>query len=372
MNNYRYVIKKKLLSRSGQVAVLSAILITVLLGITALVIDVGSLYQKRGFYQTVADAAALAGAHELPEEPHGREGATGMAIEYAARNNVDILYDCRDYTSEDIEISQTYAQDDTITVTLSNREAPLYFARIFGKDTVSLSAAASAMVGSPVQVYGVVPWAMVIPEDEGWRDWLWDAAVGEDKKVISGELEDTDFIAWDTQEEPGQWNLRYKDRIINGYQEPLEAGDFIFTREINITQTVIGVQDRIETWDSFYDLTFEDLITDGYGNIRKIIKLAENDDQFVIVPIIYDTELQEWLEAQQGRKPGKPPEEWPEVWVEIKAFAPFIITEITGHGSKAEIRGRFIHQALIINNSEIEAFSKNPHPVGLKVIRLIK
>ncbi len=353
MKIYKEIRKKKILEQKGQVALIIVIIIVVLLGITALVVDVGSLYQKRGFYQTVADAASLAGAQELPES---YELAVDIAVEYAEKNNVDIAYNCRDHTAEDIEISSTYTQDDTITVTLSNREAPLYFARIFGMDTVSISAEATAVAGSPVEVYGVAPWAAVIPEGTNWRSWLWSEA-GEEK-VISEEMEDSDFIAWDTTEDKKNWKKRYKDRIINGYQEPLEEGDLIFTRGIKIKDTEKGVNSRIDTWEQFDQLTY-----DYYS----IIKLSRNDDQFVMVPIIYDTELQKWWEEDPG--------DWPEVWVEIEAFAPFIITEIYttghghGHGSKTEIRGRFIHQALIINKGEIEAFIADP-PVGLKVIRL--
>lgn len=362
MKTFLYIIKKKSSCQNGQVAVLIAVLIVVLLGMAALVVDVGSLYQKRGFFQTVADAASLAGAHELPESP---EGAVAAAVDYAARNNVDIAYNYMDYTSEEIEISTTLYPDDTITVTLASREAPLYFAKIFGNDTADISAGAKAMVGSPIQVYGVAPWAAAIPEGTDWESWLWQEA-GEEK-VISGELEDSDFIAWDTTSHPGQWNQRYKDRIVNGYQEPLEEEDSIYTRDINIAQTIKALEDRIDVWDNF-----NELVRFGDGGI---IELAENDDQFVIVPLIYDTELQAWWEEY--------PEEWPEVWVDAVAFAPFILTEIETsapghghghghgppHGSGTRVVGRFIHQALIINESE----EIGPAGVlGLRVIRLIR
>jgi hypothetical protein len=358
--NYKKIIFKKLLPQKGQIVVATVLFLTCLLGITALTVDAGSLYQKRGFYQTVADSAALAGAQELPES---REYAVAAAVDYAQRNNVDISYNCRDYTSEEVEISSTLSPNDTITVTLSNREAPLYFAKIFGKDKASISAGAKAMAGKPIQVYGLVPWAAVIPEGEDWENWL--GSVAGEEMVISGELEDTDFIAWDTTSHPGQWNQRYRNRIIDGYQEPLEAGDSIYTRDINIAQTINAVNERIDTWDGF-----NELIRYGDGGI---IKLAENDDQFVIVPLIYDTELQEWWEEH--------PEDWPEVWVDIVAFAPFIITEIDesgpghghghghGHGSNAQVIGRFIHQALIINESEEIGPAGE---VGLRVIRLIR
>ena len=341
--NYKNIIKKKFLPQKGQVLVVTVLFLVCLLGITALVVDAGSLYQKRAFYQTVADSGALAGAQELPENP---DGARNAAVDYTALHNVPLNPD------NDVQIDY-----DTIMVTLSNIEAPLYFASIFGKDTAGVGASATAMVGKPVEMYNTVPWAAVIPEGTGWESWL--GSVAGEEKIISGELEDSDFVAWDTTSHPGQWNSRYRDRIINGYREPLEVGDSIYTREISITPTGNAVESRVDIWDDFNEL----IQYDG-----GIIKLAKNDDQFVIVPLIYDTELLEWWEEY--------PEEWPEVWVEIEAFAPFILTGIEttghgrGHGSKTEVKGRFIHQALIIQEGEIEAF--NTQGLGFKVIRLIR
>jgi Flp pilus assembly protein TadG len=306
MDKYKEILKKKIANCRGQVVVIFVIIIVVILGMTALVIDLGSLYQKKGFYQTVADAAALAGAQELPEH---YELAIDEAVEYADRNNVDIAYDCRNHTAEDILISSTYTQDDTITVNLSNREAPLYFAKIFGMNTVSISAGATAVAGSPVQVYNTVPWAAVIPEEEDWREWLWNQASDEVIKVISGEVEESDFIAWDRTADPAQWVKHYEERIINGYQEPLEVGsDPIFTHDINPAQTRKGVNSRIDSWESYDELV---------DNYYELLKLSDFDDQFVIVPLIYDTELREWWKHN--------PEEWPEVEVKVEAFAPFII-----------------------------------------------
>lgn len=50
------------------------------------------------------------------------------------------------------------------------------------------------------------------------------------------------------------------------------------------------------------------------------------------------------------------------------AFAPFILTEIEGHGGYAQIVGKFIHQALIVTKGKV----KGVESVGLRVIRLIK
>jgi len=333
--------KKNFLRQKGQVAVIVTILITVLLGAVALVIDIGSLYQKRGFFQNVADASALAGVQELPENT---DAAVLAAVDYAARNNVDIIYNCRDYTSEDIEISSTLSTNDTMTVTLSNREAPLYFAKIFGQDTVSLGAFATAMVGRPAQLYNVVPWLAIIQEGTTWEEYL-DPGT---EKVICKDLDESDFLAWDSTDAPGQWLSRYRDRIINGYSEPLEVGDTIYARIINPSQTIHATQERVGgTFDSF-----DELVT--YSG--DIIKLGKDDTQFVIVPVSYEVEV-----------PQHANDKWSEE-VEIIAFAPFILTVTGGHGSNAWVAGRFIHQAVIVTSSDIKAFGQ----AGIKAIRLIR
>ena len=82
---------KKLLTRtrgeSGQVFVFVAVILTALVGMAALVVDVGSWYQAQRKLQTAADAAALAGAQELPLEP---SMAKTTAEQYAQLNYAGI------------------------------------------------------------------------------------------------------------------------------------------------------------------------------------------------------------------------------------------------------------------------------------------
>ncbi len=82
--------KKKISGQKGQVAAIVTVLIVCLIGIVALVIDVGSLYQKKGFFQRVADAAALAGVQELPEST---SNAVLSAVGYAEMNDVYIKFE---------------------------------------------------------------------------------------------------------------------------------------------------------------------------------------------------------------------------------------------------------------------------------------
>ena len=62
----------RLRSETGQAAVLSVVFMAALLGAVAMVLDVGSWFREQRATQSAADAAALAGAQELPE-------STGLA-----------------------------------------------------------------------------------------------------------------------------------------------------------------------------------------------------------------------------------------------------------------------------------------------------
>lgn len=74
----------------GGVIILVALLIVVLLGTTALAIDTGVLYQNKRELVNIADAAALAGAQELPQN---KAAATTEAIKYALLNDYVLTED---------------------------------------------------------------------------------------------------------------------------------------------------------------------------------------------------------------------------------------------------------------------------------------
>ena len=70
-------------SERGQAAVLTVIFIAALLGAVAMVLDVGSWFRAQRATQSAADAAALAGAQALPEEPGT---ANALATQYLDTN----------------------------------------------------------------------------------------------------------------------------------------------------------------------------------------------------------------------------------------------------------------------------------------------
>lgn len=55
--------------QSGQTLVVALLTMAALLGMLALVVDVGMAYYQRRSLQNAVDAAALAGSSELPSDP---------------------------------------------------------------------------------------------------------------------------------------------------------------------------------------------------------------------------------------------------------------------------------------------------------------
>jgi hypothetical protein len=120
----------------AQSLVLTLVFMTVLLGMAAAVLDVGSWYRADRKLQANADAAALAGAHELPESTSGAELA---AIDYADRNDGGV-------NATNVSFRTTFTPNDTIEVT-AERPAPGFFAKLFGLDSVQVRARAVARTG---------------------------------------------------------------------------------------------------------------------------------------------------------------------------------------------------------------------------------
>jgi secretion/DNA translocation related TadE-like protein len=131
-------------SEQGQSGILAVVFLTVLLGMAALVVDVGSWYYAQRSAQSAADAAALAGAQALPQDTLL---ASDWASDYAGRNGgglVDTTFDAH------------FVDDDTIRVEIE-REAPGFFSKLFGVSTVTADARASARASAMSQAQFAAP-----------------------------------------------------------------------------------------------------------------------------------------------------------------------------------------------------------------------
>ena len=315
------IIRNKLIGNRGAIAIIFALMLVVIIGIASFAIDEGALYQTRRSVQTVADAAAFAGVQELPENPNL---AIQKAIEYAALNNLTI-------TSSDVTISNTYANNDTINVTAINPDAPLYLAGVFGRDSATVNANASAVIGSPSLVNGVVPWGF---EENNYTP-------GEEYVLKCGSPPAPGPGNFGALAIDGSGATIYRSTIMNGATTPLSKEMWVDPATGNMTgPTAQGTDDRIynqenQIFDTFGQLT---------ENVDTVYKLIKGDSQFIIVP---------WVTSfGNGNEP-----------VKILGFLQFIITYKSG----SVVKAKFINKAILETDQDIIGVDSS----GLRVIRLI-
>ena len=111
---------------SGQILVIFALLIVVISMFVMAVVDVGFFLHERALAQQTADAAALAGAQELPDNPTSAEA---VARDYVGRNGldpntVDISFRCT--SQSEFICNEAAGVYDTIVVT-PHSKAPAFF-----------------------------------------------------------------------------------------------------------------------------------------------------------------------------------------------------------------------------------------------------
>lgn len=137
-------IRKRLLGdERGQVLVLFAVSLVALLGFVALVVDVGLLYGQRARAMNAAEAATVAGMQALPNDPGG---AVATAVDYAVRNG---------YQSD--EVSAVVGPDNKRLEVTVRVDAPLFFARVLGFESVPIAARTAAQAGAVRSLNGAVP-----------------------------------------------------------------------------------------------------------------------------------------------------------------------------------------------------------------------
>lgn len=190
MKRFKYTDRGRL--RRGAVAVQVGVMSTVILGMGALAIDVGSMYVTQTELQAAADSAALAAAQRLMGDDSGVAPsvvAEQTAAEYAAMHHVaghSALLD----TSSDVELGRAELNHSTgrwefvasngnfdsvrVTVRKSagspNGALPLTFAHIFGVGQTDLWADSTAML-IPRDIAVVIDLSGSMGYDSMTTDW---------------------------------------------------------------------------------------------------------------------------------------------------------------------------------------------------------
>jgi hypothetical protein len=133
----------KIRNEQGQSMVLAVVFLTVLMAMSAFVLDVGAWYRAHRAAQTTADASALAAAQGLTNTTE----ATTLANSYASKNGGGL---------NSITFSSKWMPNDTVAVKVT-RSAPGIFARLFGLGSVNVSGRATARAYKVAAVRHVAP-----------------------------------------------------------------------------------------------------------------------------------------------------------------------------------------------------------------------
>lgn len=129
--------------QDGNVMVLVALLMTIMLGMAALVIDVGRMYLINSRMKSKVDAAALAGAQQLPDTSQAYFTAFNMCTN-AGENQGGI------------DVETNYNGDPDLVKVTCTRQVDFFLAPVLGFNNRSLSISSVATcAGSPAFDYAI-------------------------------------------------------------------------------------------------------------------------------------------------------------------------------------------------------------------------
>lgn len=237
----------------GSVLVITALLMFILLGVTALTVDGGYLYFWHTRLQDIADSAALAAAAKAVNTNGNissqENQATLEAINYGKLNELDLNNSglINGTADQGMEVNfETYTVKnkeliDKVIVNIDIKKE-VFFARVFGVDDTPVSVSATVQIGpSKTQTGGLVPLTLIMPEGTEY-------VFGEEIKLnfvtnenVSGNFGYLDF------DDPSKFGYYLE----NGYNGTLQVGQIVSTNpggSVGIVEPAI--QGRIDACDT--------------------------------------------------------------------------------------------------------------------------
>lgn len=202
--------------RRGAIVVLALILLVVVLAFVAFAVDIGLIVTTKAELQNCADSAAIAGARGLLDSP---ESAESRAEYFAERNssagepvefspNEDLEFGVWDSTSRTFTALAAGSESEATAVRITTRRSsarnnalPLFFARLFGRNSANVSAIAIATAIDnfrgfelPATSQVTLPIMPFTVDEETWRDVQ--DGIGPDNWSFNGQSEEVEGF-WD-------------------------------------------------------------------------------------------------------------------------------------------------------------------------------
>lgn len=252
----------------GAVALVVASVVVVLFFVIALVVDAGSVYVMRRELQTAADAAALAGAQELP----AADTAKGVAITYAGLNGVP----------SSMALPTTPYNGDPIKIKVVCQAPVSYtFARVLGLTGTTVAASAVAQKVSQWQ-------GDALPFINLGSDYASNPRIGLWGKVSPGDWESIEGFQVIN---PNQPSMYFKVDYMSGVQ--LKKG------VVGNKKADVDYYYQLHKGQSVYVISLSSaVIRSGYvmlvgGTVRSLSKLKNKDlvdpSQLVLLKCTFDS-----------------------------------------------------------------------------------
>lgn len=283
--------------QDGGTIVLVAVLMSVFLGILALVIDAGNLYLEKAKLQKVADAAALAAAQELPKDQIKANSIAIQTIDLNQENPKNFVIG--------------FSSNLTSIEIIATKQVTLFFAGALGIDNPTIMAKATVELMPITSGIGAVPLGV---------EYSTSLSFGSEVKLKVGDSTYGNFGAL-ALTGPGAKN--YEMDLENGYGFEIRVGDVLNTETgVMAGKTVTAINNRISSCPSQTYLNFSQ-------DCRRVI----------LVPVFKSLLIDENKQVKQ---------------VEVIGFATFFIEKVTSTSNNAEVIGRFIQSTYPGDTSPVQ------------------
>lgn len=297
----------------GAALVIVAAAMAALIGVAALVIDVGNMFLQDMRLSNAVDAAALAGAQVLHI---GDAEAINTAEYYALQNGIN---------SDDVQVS--ISEDSRALVVSGQRRVDFTLAKIFGFNSTDLNKTCKAMVGNLISTQGIVPISI---EDQILY-------FGEDyilKYGAGGDPGGAYHSGWFGALALGaQGASVYEENLKYGYQSVIKIAEILDEEPGNISgKTTAAIEYRLSQCKHTPSCTYDNF--------------APGCPRVVMVPVVKPYDHKE---------------------VEVVGFAAFFLEGVGGQGVDNYITGKFIKT---IAPGEISTAGDNDY--GLYGVKLVE
>lgn len=307
------------LKNKGAVTEIVALAMVALLAMSGLALDGGRLYALRTQLENVADAAALAGAQALPDDP---ALAQSLAVSYAENNGLP---------ADHIQVS--FADQNHEIFVQVWEETDLRFMPVVGIRVATVRASSGALVAAPHGLRGAVP--IGVADTNFQMGQLYQLKVGAGGSNC-GESDNGNFHALALgSDDDGNGASVYEDNLIHGYGGWLNVGDLVYTKTGDMSK---ATQDGVDT-----RIAEDPLATyDHY---------SPDSPRLLYVPVVSS------YDDINGHKR-----------VKILGFAAFFLEDYQSGSCGDAIVGRFVHA---FTESEIDGKDVSNQDFGLRVVKLI-